>query len=186
VWQATSDERRAAILEVGESLRGKLEFWSSYHAWVEGVGAGALLHYLQRVDLTGFNPRIIPKGEALREQVEQTAMKSPAVAWWHQCLTEGAVRWYDGVNRSIFLDDTAETEIDRAGLRQSYEQSAAAKGRAATDWAAVSKRLLVWAGPAGIRTVQSRGPVGRVRVDVLPPLHQLRTAFTAATSVQVN
>lgn len=186
VWQATSDERRAAIFEVGEALRGKLEFWSTYHAWVEGVGAGALLHYLQRVDLTGFNPRIIPKGEALREQVEQTAMKSPAVAWWHQCLSEGVIRWHDGMSRVHHLDDAAETEIDRSYLRLSYEQSAAAKGRASSDWAAVSKRLLTWAGAAGIRTVQQRTAVGRIRVDVLPPLPALRTAFTEATRVQVN
>ncbi len=69
VWQATTDERRAVVIDVGEGLRGNLEFWSKYHAWVN-TGAGALLHYLQRVDVRGFNPRAIPKGDALKKLKE--------------------------------------------------------------------------------------------------------------------
>ena len=30
VWQATNDERRAVVIESGESLRGNLEFWKQY------------------------------------------------------------------------------------------------------------------------------------------------------------
>jgi hypothetical protein len=186
VWQATSDERRAVVIEVGETLRGNLEFWKRYHAWALGDGPAALLHYLQAVDLTGFNPRVIPKGEALRKQVEQTALRSPAAAWWHQCLSEGAVRWREGVECVTYLDDAGETEIDRAGLRLSYEQSAAARGRASTDWAAVSKRLIVWAGDAGIRKTKVRTGSGREWRDVLPPLQALRAAFTASTQVAVS
>jgi hypothetical protein len=186
VWQATRDERRAVVVEVGEALRGNLEFWKRYHAWALADGPAALLHYLQAVALTGFNPRLIPKGEALRNQVEQTALRSPAAAWWHQCLTEGAVRWRDGLERVTYLDEAGETEIDRAGLRLSYEQSAAARGRASTDWAAVSKRLIVWAGDAGIRKTKVRTGGAREWRDVLPSLHTLRVAFTASTQVQVT
>jgi len=187
VWQATSDERRAVVIEVGEALRGKLEFWERYHAWAAGPGPAALLRYLQGIDLTGFNPRQIPKGEALRKQVEQTALRVPAAAWWHQCLVEGAVRWRDVMGeRVVQLADDAETEMDRSALRLSYEQSAAARGRASTDWAAVSKRLNEWAGPGGIRTARVRVGVNRERRDVLPPLPALRAHFTAITQVQVT
>ena len=186
VWQATSDERRAVVIEVGDTLRGNLEFWKQYHAWAVGDGPAALLHYLQGVDLTGFNPRVIPKGEALRKQVEQTALRSPAAAWWHQCLSEGAVRWRDGIECVTYLDDTGETEIDRSGLRLSYEQSAAARGRASTDWAAVSKRLIVWAGEGGIRKTKVRTGAGREWREVLPSLHVLRAAFTASTQVDMS
>lgn len=185
VWQATSDERRAVVVEVGERLRGDLEFWKRYHAWGRGAGPAALLHYLQSVDLSGFNPRLIPKGEALRKQIEQTALRNPAAAWWHQCLTEGSIRWRDGQDRVVHLDDAAETEIDRAALRLSYEQSAAAKGRAITDWGSVARRLSVWAGPAGIGKTRVRVATGREWRDVLPPLGVLRAAFTAVTQVQV-
>ena len=187
VWQATSDERRAVVIEAGESLRGNLEFWTRYNAWGVGPGPAALLHYLQGIDLTGFNPRQIPKGEALRKQIELTALREPAAAWWHLCLTEGAIRWrVNGIDRVIHLDDTTETEIDRAALRQSYEQSTGGRGRVSADWAVVSKRLKTWAGAGGMRTVQVTGTSGRERRDVLAPLPALRVAFTTATSVQVS
>ncbi len=186
VWPATRDERRAVVNEVGESLRGNLEFWTRYHAWAAGSGPAALLHYLQSVDLTGFNPRQIPKGEALRKQVEQTTLRTPAAAWWHQCLTEGAIRWRDGGDRVVFLEEAAETEIDRAALRLSYEQSAGARGRVSSDWASVARRINAWAGAAGIGKTRVRTSAGREWRDVLPALPELRAAFTTATQVQVN
>jgi hypothetical protein len=186
VWDATVDERRACVIEVGEGLRGNLEFWKRYHAWALGDGPAALLHYLQALDLTGFNPRVIPKGEALRKQVEQTALRSPAASWWHQCLTEGAVRWRDGIDRVIYLDDATDTEIDRSGLRLSYEQSAAGKYRNGSDWSSVAKQMVSWTGTAGIRKVRARTGAGREYRDVLPPLNTLRAAFTAATQVEVS
>lgn len=186
VWQATMDERRAVVIEAGESLRGNLPFWERYHAWVATEGSAALLHYLQGVDLTGFNPRQIPKGEALRLQVEQTALRHPAVAWWNQCLTEGAIRWRDGGDRVANLSMDAETEIERAALRLSFEQSAAARGRNVQEWAAVSKRVKEWAGPGGLRKVRARIGSDREWREILPPLSQLREMFTAATQVQIH
>lgn len=186
VWQATMDERRAVVIEVGESLRGNLHFWEQYHAWVATEGTAALLHYLQGVDLNGFNPRQIPKGEALRLQVEQTALRHPAVAWWHQCLTEGAIRWRDSGDRVTNLSMDSETEIERATLRLSYEQSAAARGRNVQEWAAVSKRVKEWAGPGGLRKVRARIGSDREWREILPPLSQLREMFTAATQVQIH
>lgn len=187
VWQATSDERRAVVVESGEALRGNMEFWRLYHAWVEDDGPAALLHYLQAVDLTGFNPRVIPRGEALRKQVEQTALRTSAAAWWHQCLTEGVIRWRDGTfDTTQILRETEETEIDRSALRMSYEQSAAGKYRNGFDWSSVSRRLGEWAGPNGIKKKKVQGRNGAIREwrEVLPPLPVLRSAFTAATKVE--
>ncbi len=184
VWQATNDERRAVVLQVGEALRGNLEFWGRYHAWAEGPGPAALLHYLQGVDLTGFNPRQIPKGEALRLQVEQTALRTPAAAWWHQCLSEGAIRWRDGADRVAYLKDVGETEVDRAALRLSYEQSAAGRTRAHTEWPAIARKLNDWAGAEGVRKVRARTDGGREYRDVFPALSELRVAFTTATNIK--
>lgn len=181
VWQATMDERRAVVIEVGEGLRGNHTFWGRYHEWVAGPGPAALLHYLQGVDLTGFNPRQIPKGEALRKQVEQTALRMPAAAWWHQCLSEGAIRWGGSV---VYLSDTEDTEVNREALRMSYEQSAAARVRNGNDWPAVSRKIKDWTGEEGIRKLYKRaGTGGRTWVEVFSPLPALREAFTAATQV---
>lgn len=183
-WQATTDERRAVVIEVGEGLRGNLTFWGQYHAWVKGDGPAVLLHHLQGLDLTGFNPRAIPKGEALRKQVEQTALRTPAVAWWHQCLTEGAIHYRDsGVDRSVQLNENAETQIVRQVLRLSYEQSASARGRFSNDWSAVAKRVKEWAGPGGLRKVYTRAGTVREWREILPPLVELRENFTASTQV---
>jgi hypothetical protein len=192
VWQATTDERRAVVIDVGEALRAKqadgtlsdsiLKRWSAYHRWVGGVGPGALLHHLQGVDLTGFNPRRIPNGEALRRQVELTALRDPAAAWWHQCLTEGEIGWRDGVVR---LNDS-ELEVERVFLRQSFEQSAAARGRLVTDWSSVSRKLAGWCGPGGIVKTRKRSSTGTGRewVEVLAPLPVLRASFTEKTQVR--
>lgn len=185
VWQATTDERRAVVIEAGETLRGNLSFWEQYHAWATTNGPAALLHYLQAVDMSGFNPRQIPKSEALRQQVEQTALRIPAVAWWNQCLTEGSVRWREGVDRVAHLNLDEETEIERAALRLSYEQSAASRGRNLQDWAVVAKRLKEWVGKGGMRKVRARVGNSREWREVLPPLSQMRDAFTAATQVQI-
>lgn len=192
VWQATTDERRAVVIDVGEAMRARradgtmsesiLKRWADYHAWAAGIGPGVLLHHLQSVDLTGFNPRRIPQGEALRRQVELTVLRDPAAAWWHQCLTEGAIRWRDGV---AYLSD-GDTEIERASLRQSYEQSAAARGRAVVDWSAVARKLKEWAGPGGLVKTRKRSGTARGWVEVLAPLGRLRATFTSATQVNFD
>lgn len=185
VWQATRDERRAVVIEVGSGLQKKTAFWIRYHAWVKGDGPEALLHHLQFVDLTGFNPRVIPKSEALRKQVERTVLRTPAAAWWHQCLSEGVVSLRCG--SLIYLNETGQTEIAREALRQSYEQSAAGKYRNGSDWSAVARQLKEWSGPSGIRKVRRQAAqVGAHRpwVEVLPALSEMRAAFTQATQVQ--
>ncbi len=187
VWQATADERRAVVVEVGEGLRGNLTFWNQYHAWVAGGGPAALLHYLKQVDTAGFNPRAIPKGDALRRQIELTALRDPAAAWWHQCLTEGQIRWRDATgDRVTALNDDSDTEVDRTALRLSYEQSAGARGRLAGDWSAVSKRVRTWAGEEGLRSVRVRTGASRAYRESLAALPLLRAAFSAATGVGIT
>ena len=186
VWQATNDERRAVVIESGECLRGNLGFWKQYHAWVLGDGPAALLHHLQGVDLAGFNPRAIPKGEALRKQIEQTALRDPVAAWWHQCITEGAIRWRDATDRVVYLNTDGVTEIDGASLRMSFEQSATNRGRISNGWAAAARRIKGWAGPDGVQRVRARIGDSREWRDLLPTLQVLRAAFTQATQVEVS
>lgn len=177
VWQATTDERRAVVVEVGQGLRGQHDFWTRYHAWAEGEGTPALLHYLMSLDVSGFNPRRIPKGEALRRQVEMTALRDPVAAWWHRCLGEGAASWPGG--RTALAEDEA-TLIDAAALRESFEHGA---HRGYASWALAAKRLAQWAGPDGLRRVRPRDGGARVVRYELPALAVLRESFTRATGV---
>ena len=185
VWQATNDERRAVVLDVGDSLVGRFEFWKRYNAWLYEGGAAALLHYLQSIDLAGFDPRLIPKGEALRKQVEQTALRDPLAAWWSQCLTDGEIRWRDGsMEMRVMLEETAEVEISVAGLCKSFEQSAAARGRVGADARVVGKRLKKWA--AGMRKSKPRVGLLRENRYLLPSLNEMRVAFAADTQIDVS
>lgn len=187
-WQAATDERRAVVVEAGAGMRGNFKFWEEYHAWVQGDGPAALLHYLQRVDVSGFNPRRIPRNDALRRQIELTALRDPAVAWWHQCLSEGVIRWRDGgIERGVSFNLDTPTEIDASALRESFEHSAGARGRVGAGWASVAKRLAGWCGPGGLKKWRPRsdGGVRAYRYE-LPPLIELRKGFTASTGVSVD
>ena len=186
-WAATTDERRAVVIEAGTGLRGNLQFWTEYHGWLREGGVAVLLDYLQKVDVSGFNPRAIPRGEALRRQTELTALRDPAAAWWFQCLTEGVIRWREGgTDRVALLPEDAEAVIDRTALRLSYEQSAAARSRTGADWASVARKLAGWVGPHGVRKVRAREGEMRAWREVLAPLPSLKSAFTEATHITVE
>lgn len=183
-WQATTDERRAVVVETGDSLRGDHAFWTEYHAWANGPGPAALLHHLQGLDVSGFNPRAIPHNDALRRQIEMTSLRDPLVSWWYEVLDVGAVTWAEGgVSRRIELSDEAETEVPRDAMRLCYEQSPAVRGGRLSQWPAVSRRVRTWTGG---RDAQRREAGGRVRFDVLPPLPALRAQFSDATGTRFD
>ena len=183
-WQATTDERRAVVIEVGESLRGDHDFWREYHAWANGPGAAALLHYLQGVDVSAFNPRAIPKTEALARQVELTALRDPQVSWWQEVLEAGAIEWSEGgFPRRIEFSETEETEVPREGLQRCYERSAGARGRQPLAWGVAAKRLRDW---VGAQDVRRREGGKRIWAYILPPLPALREQFAKTTGVRVE
>jgi hypothetical protein len=181
VWQATIDERRAVVVESGNTLVADRAFWSRYHAWLNGHGPAALLHLLQCIDLSKFDPRVIPKGEALRRQIEHTALRDPAAAWWHTALSEGVVIARNGAR--VRLESDSSTDIDKSHLRESFETTGA---RRAGDWVTAMRKLHTWAGAGGIVERRERTGASRARVLVLPPLDDLRAAFATATGVKFD
>ena len=182
VWQATTDERRAVVIEAGDGLRGDHAFWKEYHAWANGPGPAALLHYLQGLDVSGFNPRAIPKTDALARQVEMTALRDPVTAWWHDQLDSGALIAGEGLgHRRIVLHDDQSTEVARDDFRSAFVRSFGQRGEAL--WASASKRIRGW---CGSQEVRRREHGMRARFDLLPPLPQLRSQFTEATGVRFD
>ncbi len=181
VWQATLDERRAVVIEASDGLINDRGFWSTYHAWLGGTGPAALLHYLQHLDVSSFDPRIIPKGTALRQQIEQTALRDPAVAWWHTVLSEGAIP-----NRNwmrISLADNDPTEVNKSALRESFMEST--PRAQAGDWSGVMRKLRGWVGAGGLIEVKRGTDGARVRMVVLPSLLELRKTFEEAVGICV-
>lgn len=180
VWQATIDERRAFVVTVADTLRGDRAFWRAYHLWLSDGGSAALLHYLMAVDLSGFDPRQIPQSDALAQQVEMTALRSPAAAWWHAVLCEGSIFWREdgGIGRRVTLNDDAPTTLDKEALRLSFT---AGDNRRRAEWAGAMRQLRAWVGDAGLREVREREGTSRTRVLQLPSLSDMRAGFTAAT-----
>jgi hypothetical protein len=186
VWQATQDERRAVVVNVGDKLRGDFDFWKSYYEWSNTTGPASLLYHLLSLDVTAFNPRQIPSGTAIEDQIALTALRDPAIAWWHQCLSEGCIRWFDGVfTKVVELAPDTVTSVERSALRLSYEQSAGVRGRISVAWDVVAKRLRVWCQPHVITESRKVTPNGqRFREDVLPSLTEMQEAFTEQTGLK--
>ena len=186
VWQATLDERRVVVIDVSDSLRGDTTFWKSYYAWLHSDGASYLLHYLLSLDVTDFDPRTIPDGTALEDQVALTALRDPATAWWHDCLTEGSIRWTEGgLAKFVELNFDEPTPVERSCLRLSYEQSAGNRSRHSLAWDVVAKRIRHWCQPHQItETRKTTFNRQRVREDILPPLNDLQSSFTEKTGLK--
>ena len=183
VWQATVDERRAVVVEAGVELVNDRTFWQRYYEWLDGAGPAALLYHLQNLDLRDFNPRVIPKGDALRRQVEQTALRDPATAWWHTVLTEGAISTRHGL-LSVALSEDAATEVNKSDLHESFK---AAAPRAQTgDWSSAMRKLKSWVGASGISVRRPRNTATRGRTVVLPALPELRKTFECATGIHIE
>lgn len=178
VWEATADERRAVIVDVGEGLRGRHDVWGAYFQWVKAGGAAALLAYLQGVDLTDFNPRKLPKNDALQAQIAMTALRDPVVAFWATVLGEGALPMRHGGR--FALSDAGETEVPSHVLREAFED--AVKGKRCEPWPQAVKKLKALCGE-DIGPIQRRNGTERVRVYSLPALVDLQCAFTTATGV---
>ena len=184
VWQATIDERRAVVIEAGTGLVNDRAFWTSYYAWLDTTGPAALLHYLQNLDVKDFDPRAIPKGEALRRQIEQTALRDPAAAWWHGILSEGVIGGRFGTIIGTVLSVDTRTDVSKAELHDSFNS---ANPRAqAGDWPAAMRKLKGWVGAAGITERRTRQGEFRARNLVLPSLTALRQAFEQATGVRID
>lgn len=183
IWQASVDERRAVIVEASNTLVNDRAFWKTYYAWLDGPGPGALLHHFQCLDLQGFDPRLIPKGEALRRQIEQTALRDPVTAWWFGILSEGGFNLRERIR--ITLSDNDPTEISKADLHQSF-QDATVRTRG-TIWPHAMRKVKVWAGPDGLVERRPRSEnIGRGRSVILACLPQLQKAFELATGIRVE
>jgi Family of unknown function (DUF5906) len=173
VWAASADERRAVVVECSGALIGKREFWRPYYAWLDGPGPAALLHYLRVFDLSGFEVRDIPRSGALARQVRLTAMRDPAVAWWHATLDEGALTLRNGVRLEIPED--RPFEVCKSDLRGSFDAHGARQG----DWSRALAKLKQWAGDGEMAECRPRQGSSRLRLWRLPELGILRARMSA-------
>jgi putative DNA primase/helicase len=68
VLKAGSRERRYLVLEPSPIYAQNQDYFNRYFSWLNNNGAAHLMHYLQNVDISDFNPRQAPVTRALIEE----------------------------------------------------------------------------------------------------------------------
>jgi hypothetical protein len=81
------EERRFAVLDVGEGHIQDTAYFAGIDEQMDNGGREALLDYLLKFDLKGVDLRTIPKTAALLDQKISTL--SPVQGWWLDMLTRG-------------------------------------------------------------------------------------------------
>jgi DNA-dependent RNA polymerase auxiliary subunit epsilon len=119
VVPASFDERRYAVLDVGDARRGDHAYFGAIMKQMDSGGREALLHHLLHFDLSDLNIGVAPQTDALAEQ--KLRSMSPEVAFWHQCLIDGEIfagtGWPVLIERKAlynrYLDHVAKRNIRR-------------------------------------------------------------------------
>ncbi len=89
VIPAGTDERRYLMLDVLPTRLQDLPYFREIKREYENGGKEALLHFLMNYDLTDFDPRSVPKTDALQEQKQHSF--TPEQEWWFNKLERGEV-----------------------------------------------------------------------------------------------
>lgn len=105
VVPAGMEERRFAVIDVGEGRMQDREYFGRMFAELASGGRAHLLAYLKAFPLDKVDLAALPRTEALFEQ--KVANFEPHVDWWYECLRRGAVligqkKWLDEVPVAAF------------------------------------------------------------------------------------
>lgn len=111
VIRASGDERRYFVLEMKEDRKQDASYFEKIAVQMEAGGYEALLYYLQSLDLTGFQVRVVPQTEALQEQ--KMLSLSIEEEWWFRKLRDGRVHeehesWVRHIQNDALIDDFIE------------------------------------------------------------------------------
>jgi hypothetical protein len=85
------DERRHAVLDMGEDRAEDKKYFAAIDHEMDHGGREALLYHLLHFDLTTIDLRTIPKTAALLDQ--KVSSLSPEEGWWLDTLMRGELPW---------------------------------------------------------------------------------------------
>jgi hypothetical protein len=188
-WQVPAgfEERRFAVLDVGDAHQQDHAYFAAIDAEMNAGGREALLHHLLfEVDCSKINLRQIPHTMALVEQKLETA--SPEHGWWLDILRRGTLPGY--------RDETPQNEVSSEVLYVDYIEHAKKQGvprRAIETQLGIflqkvvgsglhrSKKTHVVENYTGGVTSEKRG-----LVYVFPPLSECRQVFAALLNEEIT
>jgi hypothetical protein len=183
-WQvpAAFDERRFAVLDVGNAHQRDYDYFAAIDHEMKNGGYEALLyHFLNEVDCSAVNLRDIPKTAALMEQKIESATSEQA--WLIDLLRNGQLPGDDageGVSPSDMLfDHYIEHAKKRGYSRRSIETKLGMFLREMIP-GLISAKEIYWSGHNTGLVVKKRGLVYR-----FPPLAECRAAFCKQVGMEI-
>jgi hypothetical protein len=186
---ATEFERRYVVLDVGDAHRQDFEYFKAIDAQMEGGGLAAMLHDLQRRDISAFEVRHIPRTAALADQQAQTLHGRGDVAGFiYGFLTSGEIAGPRS-DDLVFALGAAEIEMPKPTLRGYYDAWAKHFGRRPIDPGQFGKKLKAALGTAIIERrprkpgLAERRDDKRPEVYVLASLAECRAAYRTMLAI---
>lgn len=177
VVRASPDAARFACFEVSEKRVGQLRYFRAIGQELKNGGLQAMLHDLQHRDLTGFDPRRLPKTPALFNQKRLSF--DDITATWYEWLLDGrlppitqeaALDWPIYVQRVRVMESFADAMTGKYG-RKSLETRVGLK----------LQKLC-----PGIREERRMYAGHRDRYYVLPHLEQCRSGFESYVKTPID
>jgi hypothetical protein len=166
---ATADERRFAVLEVGEGRKQDKNYFYEMRVLMEKGGYPYLLKYLQDFDISNIDVNQAPDTEALADQ--KLASLTPVQRWWFECLRNERVM---GGDFGGAWPEEISTEAAREAMER-YSRNSRIK-----TWAPDSRQFgkeLSRMAPSLTKT-RKKGPDGdRMYFYALQTIEQLREEF---------
>jgi hypothetical protein len=179
VVPATPGERRFFVLDVSPAHAKDTAYFGAIWQEQANGGAGALLHFLQSFDLSGFDVRNPPETAALTRQKLEGLRN--VEAWWYDRLSEGDLRHGvgDGFDDDEPAWDREAIKVPCDVLRRDYEEWLSGQrwhGNAVSA-RQFGKDLRDICG--GLKRDRAHVAGGRQWQYTVPPLAECRAAFAA-------
>lgn len=180
------DDRRFVILDVSESRKGDAAYFHRLAEHIENGGEAAFLHHLLHLDISQFNPRILPDlglKQATKRDAKVRGFDS-ITQWWVHCLEEGQLLQEHHVTSSIRLRggggdwEDGPITIATQDLYDGYQDWAKKAGRRVEHSSSFGKKLAELAG-AKVKRPAAKPGEERRRVYELPSLRDCRELFEA-------
>jgi hypothetical protein len=123
------DDRRFVVLEVSETRKGDYVYFEALIGEIQNGGTEALIHHLLHLDISGFNPRQMPKtGPQQAKLLAKIHGLHTVGQWWVDCLESGQIMddFGHGVTSTVSGADTWEEgpiTVRKEALYESYAGS---------------------------------------------------------------